>query len=238
MEAGLKWNKAFEQAGFKNAVEMKIMPDTATWDPADIRYNVIRWVSSASPAYGAIGPSFVNPRTGQILGADITVEWYTGNATPILAELLANEKPKAATTFSIAEPEKSNTTACALASELKMQLITGATALEAMDAPPAEVGEMHQQFLTYLIMHEMGHTLGLNHNMKASQMWSLKEINNKELTRKWGLTGSVMDYPAINVSADRKKQGDYYTTLAGPYVYAANVAADGRNHAETLRLQR
>lgn len=40
---------------------MKIMPDDADWDPADIRYNVIRWVSSAQPGYGAIGPSFVNP---------------------------------------------------------------------------------------------------------------------------------------------------------------------------------
>jgi hypothetical protein len=87
MEAGLKWNEAFEKAGFKNAVQMKIMPDDATWDPADIRYNVIRWVSSAQPAYGAIGPSFVNPRTGQILGADITVEWFSGSATPIFDEL-------------------------------------------------------------------------------------------------------------------------------------------------------
>jgi hypothetical protein len=48
-------------------------------------------------------------------------------------------------------------------------------------------------------------------------MWSPKEINNKELTQKYGLIGSVMDYPAINIAADRKKQGDYYTTLAGPY---------------------
>ena len=66
-------------------------------------------------------------------------------------------------------------------------------------------------------MHEMGHTLGLNHNMKSSQMLSPAEVNNKEITRKIGLMGSVMDYPAINVSADRSKQGDYYTTKAGPY---------------------
>ena len=80
-EAGEKWNEAFEKAGFKNAIVMKIMPDTATWDPADIRYNVIRWVSSPYPSYGAIGPSFFNPRTGQILGADITVEWRSGAGT-------------------------------------------------------------------------------------------------------------------------------------------------------------
>jgi hypothetical protein len=67
-EAGEKWNEAFEKAGFKNAVVMKQMPDDADWDPADIRYNVIRWVSSANPPYGAIGPSFTNPLTGQILG--------------------------------------------------------------------------------------------------------------------------------------------------------------------------
>jgi hypothetical protein len=53
--------------------------------------------------------------------------------------------------------------------------------------------------------------------MKASQMLSPAEINNKEITRKIGLIGSVMDYPAINVALDRSKQGDYYTTLAGPY---------------------
>jgi hypothetical protein len=76
---------------------------------------------------------------------------------------------------------------------------------------------MHKQFLTYLIMHEMGHTLGLNHNMKASQMLSPAEINNIEITHKLGLIGSVMDYPAINIALDRSKQGDYYTTKAGPY---------------------
>ena len=63
IDAGLKWNDAFEKAGFKNVVQMKIMPDTATWDPADIHYNVIRWVSSSTPSYGAIGPSFTNPKT-------------------------------------------------------------------------------------------------------------------------------------------------------------------------------
>jgi hypothetical protein len=214
MESGLKWNAAFEKAGFKNAVQMKIMPDDADWDPSDIRYNVIRWVSSANPPYGAIGPSFVNPKTGQILGADITVEWYSGSATPIFDEL-ANGKTSAELHFPGMDAKHLAT--CTMASELKAQFLTGATTLETTGADEKEISEMHKQFLTYLIMHEMGHTLGLNHNMKASQMWSPAEINNKELTRKWGLIGSVMDYPAINISLDRSKQGDYYTTLAGPY---------------------
>ena len=216
VEAGLKWNAAFEKAGFKNAVQMKIMPDDAYWDPADIRYNVIRWVSSANPPYGAIGPSFVNPKTGQILGADITVEWFTGSATPIMDELL-NRTSASSESLHLPGVDMNHLATCALASELKVQQLTGTTALEASGAAPDEIAEMHQQFLTYLIMHEMGHTLGLNHNMKSSQLWSPKDIHNKELTRKYGLTGSVMDYPAINVALDRSKQGDYYTTLAGPY---------------------
>ncbi|MEI9909325.1 MAG: zinc-dependent metalloprotease [Bacteroidota bacterium] len=221
VDAGLKWNEAFEKAGFKNAVQMKIMPDDATWDPADIRYNVIRWVSSAQPSYGAIGPSFVNPKTGQILGADITVEWYSGSATPNLDELFTGHtgySETAAPELHFPGMENSQHYAyCTMARELKAQLVTGMTVLDVTGADPKEIGEMHKEFLTYLIMHEMGHTLGLNHNMKASQMLSPAEVNNKEITRKIGLIGSVMDYPAINVALDRSKQGDYYTTLAGPY---------------------
>ncbi|HUC80671.1 MAG TPA: zinc-dependent metalloprotease, partial [Flavisolibacter sp.] len=212
-EAGEKWNEAFEKAGFKNAVVMKQMADKEDWDPSDIRYNVIRWVSSAQPPYGAIGPSFVNPRTGQILGSDITVEWYTGSATPNLNELFSGPAQEPLQFPGM----KTNYVACTMASELKAQYNAGITTLEATGAADSEIKEMHKQFLYYLILHEMGHTLGLNHNMKASQMLKPSELNNKEITRKKGLMGSVMDYPAINVTTDRTKQGDYYTTKPGPY---------------------
>ena len=106
---------------------------------------------------------------------------------------------------------------CTLANELRAQYITGITVAEAYDESPEVLKEMHKQFLTYVIMHEMGHTLGLNHNMKASQMLSPAEINNTEITHKIGLMGSVMDYPAVNIALDKSKQGDYYTTKAGPY---------------------
>jgi hypothetical protein len=234
MDAGHKWNEAFEKAGFKNAVQMKIMPDDATWDPADIRYNVIRWVSSAQPAYGAIGPSFVNPRTGQILGADITVEWFSGSATPIFDDLYNGapmEQPLPTAGLNINRYDN-----CTIAGELKAQYTTGLTTLEIAGAPAGEIKEMHKQFLTYLIMHEMGHTLGLNHNMKSSQMLSPAEINNTSITHSIGLMGSVMDYPAINVSLDRSKQGDYYTTKAGPYdLWAIEYAYTPFSEAEEER---
>lgn len=217
IDAGLKWNEAFEKAGFKNAIVMKIMPDDATWDPADIRYNVIRWVASAQPTYGAIGPSNVNPRTGQIIGADITVEWFSGSATPIFDELFGGPGAEKPAMIFPGMKNMENEANCTLAGELKAQLLTGMTVLETTGATEKDVKEMHKQFLTYLIMHEMGHTLGLNHNMKSSQMLSPAEINNTEITHKVGLIGSVMDYPAINIAADRTKQGDYYTTKAGPY---------------------
>jgi hypothetical protein len=74
-EAGLKWNLAFEKAGFINAVEIYEQHDTATWDAGDIAYNVLRWTSSPQPPFGGYGPSFVDPRTGEILGADIMLEY-------------------------------------------------------------------------------------------------------------------------------------------------------------------
>jgi hypothetical protein len=106
--------------------------------------------------------------------------------------------------------------ACTLGQELKAQFTAGLTTLEATGASDAEIKELHKAIFILSHMHEMGHTMGLNHNMKASQMLSPADINNKDITHSKGLQGSVMDYPAVNVSSDRSKQGDYYTTKAGP----------------------
>lgn len=260
-EAGEKWNEAFEAAGFKNAVVMKQMPDDADWDPADIAYNVIRWVSSPYPTYGAIGPSFFNPLTGQILGADITVEWRSGAGVSVMDELYNGLE---STTVSLPWEQQheqlvshrdihsypgfhqNHVATCMLAQTLSTQYQVGLASIEALDVNlspvqrEAEVKEMHKQFLYYLILHEMGHTLGLNHNMKASQMLSPDELNDRSITRKLGAQGSVMDYPSINVSLDRSQQGDYYTTKVGPYdIWAIEYGYTPFSEAEEERgLQR
>lgn len=213
-QAGEKWNESFEKAGFKNAVVMKQMPDTAKWDPADIRYNVIRWVSS-DLGY-AIGPSFVDPRTGQILGADITIDYSFIPGTVFNEELFESTKSLTGVQNAIASYAGKHKH-CTLGHGMQMMNMGGITMVQALDATAEDVGKLRDQFMTFLIMHEMGHTLGLNHNMKASTMLSPAEIHNKDISTKVGLTGSVMDYPMINVAADRAKQGEYYTSKAGPY---------------------
>jgi len=220
LDAGLKWNEAFEKAGFKNAVVMKMMPDTATWDPADVRYNVIRWVSSNLGF--AIGPSFVNPKTGQILGADITIDYMF---VPILN---AEDDVFGHLTETISDPgtiqspinflpKQQVLKNCTFAKESAAQYAAAQTALELDGAGPTEISELQRQFFTELVMHEMGHTLGLNHNMKASTMLSPAELKDKSITDEYGVMGSVMDYSAPNVALEPSKQAGYYSTRPGPY---------------------
>ena len=72
-EGVLMWNQAFEQAGYLNAIEVRQMPDDADWDPADIRYNTIRWFQAFDSGIAGMGPSRVNPLTGQILDSDVLI---------------------------------------------------------------------------------------------------------------------------------------------------------------------
>jgi hypothetical protein len=210
--AVLAWNEAFEVAGFKNAIEVKIQPDDAEWDAGDIRYNVIRWTSSPTPPFGGYGPSFVNPRTGQIMGADIMLEFI------YLTNRLKLEKLFNTAGIEIsAETESHSENFCSAGDHLHMSTLFGLSALSAFDTPEAQKEEYIKQSLYYLVLHELGHTLGLNHNMKASQLYSPDEINNKDLTMKNGLTASVMDYPSVNIALDKTKQGQYFTMKPGPY---------------------
>ena len=89
-------------------------------------------------------------------------------------------------------------------------------------------------------MHEVGHSLGLRHNFKASTMLTADQLNDTAITRSKGLVGSVMDYSPINIAPKGKKQGDYYSTTIGPYDYWAIEYAykpiDGDEAAELKKI--
>lgn len=209
----LQWNIAFEKAGFKNAVQILEQPDTASWDAGDIRYNVLRWTSSPEPPFGGYGPSFVNPRTGEILGADIMLEWV------FITNRLRSQKVFDKAGFEwLMEAHNENTSySCEAGEYLHMQNLLGLQFMAANGANETEMNDFLKESLYYLILHEVGHTLGLNHNMKATQLHGLNELYDVNKTHAVGLIGSVMDYPAINFSNRKGYKAQYYTDRPGPY---------------------
>jgi hypothetical protein len=217
-DAALTWNVAFEKAGFKNAVQIEEQPDDATWEAGDIRYNVLRWTSSPNPPFGGYGPSFTNPRTGQILGADIMLE-YIFVTNRLKQDKLFNTAglPFLNDKSNQINPENFDQHCCSIGDMMQHNVLFGQSAMTAAGYSEVEIKDYIKQSLYYLVLHEMGHTLGLNHNMKASQMLSPDQLNNKEITDKLGLTASVMDYPAVNLTLDKSKQGLYFTNRPGPY---------------------
>ena len=209
--AALEWNKAFEKAGFSNAVAVKTQPDDADWDAGDLRYNVLRWTSSPNPPFGGYGPSFANPRTGQLLGADIMLEYSFLNRSTLARELIQGES---AAQHPLLWPELHT---CAINNVLGMGTAFAASAINMAGGDAAIEEQLRRDRMYYLILHEIGHTLGMNHNMKATQILNRDQIQNPDVLESGILAGSVMDYPAVNYAPTEDEQTLFYTIAPGPY---------------------
>ena len=223
-EGILYWNTAFKRVGFENAIEVKQMPDSADWDPADTRYNVIRWIVFPGESY-AVGPSHANPFTGEIYDADIRIcadfiRWmYTYSeefVEPVSAHLDNND--------GVIAPAPQDRTAasgyCDYASEKAKEASFAISLLEArsdLDDKSEMVKKFVHQYLVDLVAHEVGHTLGLRHNFKASTMLESAQLNDSLLTRAQGMVGSTMDYNPANLAIPGETQGDYFNSTPGPY---------------------
>ena len=194
-EGVLAWNMAFLEAGFKDAIVVKIQPDDATWDAGDIRYNVLRWTSSPQPMFGGYGPRFTNPRTGQIIGADIMLEWVYLTNRLTIDDIFSKHE---------------NHEMCYSAAFKQEDMMLANIAV-------LDEEKIIEQSIKSLALHEVGHTLGLNHNFKASFLHNNDDIHNPEITSKVGITSSVMEYAPINLAPLGKEQGDYYDVVPGPY---------------------
>ena len=210
-DATLAWNEAFEQAGFSNAIEVRVQPDDAEWHPADIRYNVIRWTSSPQPLFGGYGPRVVDPRTGQIIGADVMLELvYMTNRVRYRRVFDAGARPQP----SPAAPF------CSLAEQRQVETGLGRSVIRARGLgalSATEEDELLRQSLANLVLHEVGHTLGLNHNFIGSQMLTPDDLYDRQVTESRNVASSVMEYAPVNLAPGGREQGMYYDVRPGPY---------------------
>ena len=215
----LEWNKAFERIGFKAAVQAKIQPDDADFDTLDARHASIRWMTTAKPAFGGIGPSQADPRTGEILDADVGID-------PVRMRFaryrLADSSTYAPLTGD-ASPDPAGGQ-CRIEDFVAEERGFAMGLLEARgvidpDSPQAE--EFVLSDLKEVTMHEVGHALGLTHNFRASTVYSQAQLNDLEFTTKNGLSGSVMEYTPINLPLRGEASGTLSMTTLGPYDYWA-----------------
>lgn len=228
VRAGIEeWNKAFEKVGFANAIEVRQQRDDDDWDPEDVRYNTFRWITA--DAGFAIGPSRVNPLTGQILDADILFDAGFLRSWARDYNLFATPSDKANGLFDLqakTEPTVTmpgNDRLCQLTTGMQRQMGVAAAALFArgdMTKDGKLPEEYIEQALKEVVMHEVGHTLGLRHNFKASAWKSLADIEDPAKANE-ATVASVMDYCPVSIALPGKPQGAYYTKTIGPYDYWA-----------------
>lgn len=244
----LDWNKAFEKAGFANAIEVRQQPDDATWDPEDISYNTFRWITANASL--AMGPSRVNPLTGQILDADII---FDADFIDHWMKALAIEKPELKSEPG-ASPEqmqqlllgvhRHDGDVCRCAEGMAEQLTFGRAVLAARGkaVPKEQIEKLLVDGVKSVVTHEVGHTLGLRHNFIASTLMTMDELSDPEKTRDVGLSASVMDYVPLNIAPKGKRQGDYFSRSIGPYDYWAIEYAyrplPGGTEGEVAALQK
>ncbi|HEX4780887.1 MAG TPA: zinc-dependent metalloprotease [Usitatibacter sp.] len=216
----LEWNKAFERIGFKDAIHVEMQPDDAEFDTADLRHASVRWYLDTSDGALAIGPSRIDPRTGEILDADIGVsQGWTRLPRRLAGEQFPRPMPKP----SIPGAD-SDDSLCMYGEQAMQEAMFAEGLLESrgeIDPNGPEAEAIIKATLKDVITHEVGHTLGLRHNFRASTVYTEKELADPEFTRKNGISGSVMDYNAWNIALDKDKQGEYVMSTLGPYDYWA-----------------
>ncbi|WP_346014372.1 zinc-dependent metalloprotease [Rubrivivax gelatinosus] len=220
-DAILEWNQAFERIGFHDAIVVRQQADDADFDTLDAGRASVRWMTSPEPAFAAIGPSQVDPRSGEILDADIGFEAIVtrlkrAERTQVLAGVAGAAAAPGADAGTHAD--------CSFGELAAEQLAYALDVLAARDdlaADDPRTRNYVQDYVKDTVMHEVGHALGLRHNFRASRAYTEAQLADPEFTRVHGTTGSVMEYNAINLPRPGEPLAAPFQTTLGPYDYWA-----------------
>jgi Met-zincin/Domain of unknown function (DUF5117) len=255
----LAWNSAFEKIGFKDAIVVKQQPDDSDFDTLDVGAASVRWMTNAQPTFGAIGPSQVDPRSGEIIDADIGMESLSSRGLRNLRSQVLNGNDLApwARLLQASDALRENVAGssatssphthgpqCDHADAAAEQLSYAMDVLEArgdLDPSGPEAEKFVIDYLVDVTMHEVGHTLGLRHNFRSSLIYSDRELSDPRFTAANGLAGSVMEYAPINLARPGQAGGTPFQTVLGPYdywaiEYAYKPIAAGEEKAELQRI--
>ena len=225
----LEWNKAFEKIGFKDAIQAKQQPDDADWDNMDSTHASVRWFTGSDVGF-AIGPSQRDPRTGEILDADIGMSDVFGRGTRRFAT--DDVRPGGhghdhhehagwtGARSSLALTEQQCTYLADQANEFGFALDLLALR-DGMDLNGPEAEALAQAVVKDVMMHEVGHTLGFKHNFRSSTTVTQAQLKDKAYTEANGISNSVMDYNAYNLPLVGEPKASLTNTTLGAYDYWA-----------------
>lgn len=216
-EGILEWNKAYEKIGFKNAIVVKQQGDDDDFDTSATRFASIRWVAGNDIQFGARGPSKVDPRTGEILDADIEMN---EDISRIYSARVREDPPRPIGAGVASGLIRNSGELCSYADSKLTEAAFGLDLLVARGdfeygSPAAESWIMDA--VKDITAHEVGHTLGLRHNFKASLAVTPEQLRDPKFGAEVGVSASVMDYNALNIATRDERQGQYSMVTVGPY---------------------
>ncbi len=217
----LEWNKAFEKIGFKDAIVVKQQDQDGAIDTFDARHSTVRWFVSTDAGF-AIGPSMVDPRTGEILNAQVAIpeDWSRVNRT-----FLSEQAPSAWPASDVHEASlDSDGRLCTYAADALSEMQFGLDLL-------AERGEIEPEVpkptrsstrrsrpsscTRWATRSGCGTTSGRRPSIRLRRSRTRRGAGNI------GISGSVMDYNPLNIAVKGEAQGMYFEPTIGPYDYWA-----------------